>query len=113
MLNVLLGFYNLALLLFEGRLENIMMVCITMHNMIVEDERDEYDDFIYDQMGEKVTISHDDAPKLDVFIANYQKIKDNDTHTQLQSDLVEHSWINYPDLYNISSNELFHLVLCH
>jgi hypothetical protein len=42
-----------------------------MHNMVVEDERDEEVDFIYDQMGEKVTVSHADAPKLDAFIANY------------------------------------------
>jgi hypothetical protein len=58
--------------------------------MIVEDEVDEEDDFIYDQMGEKVIISHADAPELDTFITNYQKIKDNETHTQLQAGLVEH-----------------------
>jgi hypothetical protein len=39
--------------------------------MIVEDEQDDDDDFRYDHMGEKVTISHDDAPELDAFIANY------------------------------------------
>jgi hypothetical protein len=89
----------------KDSLGNIVMTCITMHNMIVEYEQDEYDDFIYDQMGEKVTISHDDAPELDAFIANYRKIKDNEIHTQLQSDLVEHLWNNYPNLYNISSNE--------
>jgi hypothetical protein len=42
---------------------------------------------------------------FDAFIANYRKIKDNETHTQLQADLVEHLWNNYPDLYNISNNE--------
>jgi hypothetical protein len=58
-----------------------MMTCITMHNMIIEDERDEEPDFIYDDMGEKVTVSHAYAPELDAFIANYQKIKNNETHT--------------------------------
>jgi hypothetical protein len=82
-----------------------MMACITMHNMIVEDERDEDVDFIYDQMGEKVTTSHADASELDAFIANYQKIKNNLTHNQLQADLMEHLLNNYPDLYNISRNE--------
>jgi hypothetical protein len=82
-----------------------MMTCITMHNMIVEDERDEDVDFIYDQMGEKVTTSHADASELDAFIANYQKIKNNLTHNQLQADLMEHLLNNYPDLYNISRNE--------
>jgi hypothetical protein len=82
-----------------------MMACITMHNMIVEDERDEDVDFIYDQMGEKVTTSHADASELDAFIANYQKIKNNLTHNQFQADLMEHLLNNYPDLYNISRNE--------
>jgi hypothetical protein len=57
-----------------------MMTYITMHNMVVEDEQD---NFRYDYMGEKVTVSNDDAPELDAFIANYQKIKDSETHTQL------------------------------
>jgi hypothetical protein len=61
-----------------------------MHNRIVEDEQDEDNDFIYDHMGKKVIVSHDDAPELDSFIANYQKIKDNKTNIQLQADLVEH-----------------------
>jgi hypothetical protein len=37
--------------------------------------RDEEDDFIYDYMGEQVTVSHNDAPELEAFIANYRKIK--------------------------------------
>jgi hypothetical protein len=47
-----------------------------------------------------VTVSHDDALELESFITNYRKIKDNETHTQLQEDLIEHLWQNYPDLYN-------------
>jgi hypothetical protein len=43
-------------------------------------------------MGERVTVSHDDAPELDVFIANYRKIKDKETHSQLQEDLIELLW---------------------
>jgi hypothetical protein len=58
-----------------------------------------------------VTVSHDDAPKLNVFIANYWKIKDKETHTQLQEDLIEHLWQNYPDLYNnISKMNFIYLV---
>jgi hypothetical protein len=83
----------------EESIRNIIMAYITMYNMIVEDEKDEDDDFIYDYMGE-VTVSHDDAPELEAFIANYRKIKDNETHTQLQADLVEHLWQDCPDLYN-------------
>jgi hypothetical protein len=60
--------------------------------MIIEDEPEEDNDFKYDQMGERVTVSHDDAPELDAFIANYRKIKDKETHSQLQEDLIEHLW---------------------
>jgi hypothetical protein len=41
----------------DESLENKMMVCITMHNIIVEDEQDDEVDFMYDYMGEKVTVS--------------------------------------------------------
>jgi hypothetical protein len=41
-------------------------------------------------MGDKVKVSHNEAPKLDAFTENYKKIMDNETHTQLQADLVEH-----------------------
>jgi hypothetical protein len=54
----------------EDSLGNITMACITMHNMIVEDEQNEEEDFRYDHMGEKIIVSHDDAPELDAFIAN-------------------------------------------
>ena len=76
-----------------------------MHNMIVEDEGDDEDDFNYDDMGEKVTVSHDSTPELDAFIQNYKNIKDKETHTQLQADLIEHLWQNYPDLYNNTIND--------
>jgi hypothetical protein len=73
--------------------------------MIVEVESEEDNDFNYDQMGERVTVSHDDAPELDAFIANYHKIKGKETHTHLQEDLIEHLWQNYPYLYNNISAE--------
>jgi len=54
-----------------------------MHNMIVEDERDEhrgqYDynfndmgQYVrnYDDLGERVSVSHNDAPELVAFIQN-------------------------------------------
>ena len=70
-----------------------------MHNMIIEDERDEEDDFNYDVVGENVKISHDSTPKLKQFIQNYKNIKDQQIHTQLKDDLVEHLWQNHRYLY--------------
>jgi hypothetical protein len=37
----------------EDSLGNIMMTCITMHNMIVEDGRGDEDDLNYEHMGER------------------------------------------------------------
>ncbi|XP_072146396.1 uncharacterized protein [Setaria viridis] len=83
----------------EATLRQIMRACVIMHNMIVEDERDEEDDLNYDGVGEKVKISHDETPELEEFIKNYKNIRDKDIHNQLQDDLIEHLWQHHPDLY--------------
>ena len=43
-----------------------------MHNMIVEDERDDEVDFNYDDVGEKVQTSHSDVPELGSSVARKQ-----------------------------------------
>jgi hypothetical protein len=99
----------------EDTLYNIMMACIIMHNMIIEDEREEhgeqyeyhFDDegqYVcpYDDMGSRVTISHSAAPELDAFMQNYKNIQDSGIHNQLKADLIEHLWQNHSELYNIS-----------
>jgi hypothetical protein len=95
---------GLAHLWDEDTLGDIMMACIIMHNMIVEDKRDEYIgeyDCNYDDMEEEVAVSHSEASELDAFTHNYKNIKNNKTHTQLQADLIEHLWQYHPDLYEI------------
>jgi hypothetical protein len=59
-------------------------------------------------MGEKGNVSHDDAPELDAFIANYRKIKDNKTHTQLQPWHFEFPAILLflVETYNLSCNPI-------
>jgi hypothetical protein len=56
-------------------------------------------------VGEKVTVSHDATPEFDAFMQNYKKIKDKETHTQLQADLIDHLWHNFPDLYTNITDE--------
>ncbi|XP_020400181.1 uncharacterized protein [Zea mays] len=98
----------------EDTLHDIMMACIILHNMIVEDERDEYggeqvynfDDMgqylcNYDDMGQRVTVSHNSSPELDAFIQKYKNIKNKETHYQLKADLIEHLWQNHSELYKI------------
>jgi hypothetical protein len=76
-------------------LKEIMMACIILHNMIVEDERDLYfgaDEFDYDQINDipLEPPSHEHTVELMDFIQNHHRIKDRETHSQLQSDLIEH-----------------------
>jgi hypothetical protein len=52
-------------------------------------------------MGERLSVSQNEAPELDAFIQNYKKIKKQRNHTQLKADLIEHFWHNHPDLYFI------------
>jgi hypothetical protein len=99
----------------EDTLHHIMMACVIMHNMIVEDELDEHggqykynfdntERYVcnYDDMGERVTVSHNAAHELDALIQRYRNIKNKETHYQLKADLIEHLWQNHPELYNFS-----------
>ena len=87
----------------RGTLQNIMKACVILHNMIIEDEHaeriaandhdtlarqyaepeDPIDDFI---VSRSPTIQFQD------FINNHLRIRDRETHSMLQADLVEHLW---------------------
>ncbi|KAK1587792.1 hypothetical protein Q3G72_016851 [Acer saccharum] len=57
-------------------------------------EDDDHIDFNYDVADETptVSVSHEHTPELHEFIQNHHRIRDRQTHSQLQSDLVEHLW---------------------
>ncbi|XP_047318570.1 uncharacterized protein LOC124921907 [Impatiens glandulifera] len=82
-------------------LNKIMLACIIMHNMIVEDERELHpqpDIFEYEQVSESPPIpivSRTQTPKLMNFIQSLLKIRDRVMHSQIQKDLVEHLWNAY------------------
>ena len=72
--------------------------------MIIEDERDTNgaEDFDYEQVPESIpiTVSHEpieEFSQFTVFIAAHEKIRDRETHFELQSDLVEHLWQRYSE----------------
>nr|XP_023911130.1 uncharacterized protein LOC112022734 [Quercus suber] len=79
-------------------LQKIMKACIILHNIIVEDERD--DNEVVDLDCEQ--IDGVDNPPLQVlreqsdefmsYIEKYGRIRDREIHFQLQSDLIEHLW---------------------
>ncbi|CAL5413495.1 unnamed protein product [Camellia sinensis] len=82
-------------------LKVIMKACIILHNMIVEDERNEKNiDCNYDAIEESLplVVSHERTPELYEFIQNHHHIRDRQTHSQLQADLVEHLWHLHGDL---------------
>lgn len=74
--------------------------------------------------GQNVTPSqpsHGQHADLDMFIRTYKKIRDNETHHELQEDLVEHLWLGLDEmliacrlarfvvsLARIGSFEIFH-----
>ena len=72
---------------------SVMTACVIMHNMIVEDERD--NDSIYDQgwdfQGELAEPEPGQASWQD-FMATQYNLRDRVTHDRLQKDLVEHMW---------------------
>ena len=61
----------------------IMMACVIMHNMIIENERgQELDDHHYDLMGHPVQPQRR-QDRMARFIENYHAIHDEDTHEDL------------------------------
>uniref|UniRef100_A0A0D2ZTF0 DDE Tnp4 domain-containing protein n=1 Tax=Brassica oleracea var. oleracea TaxID=109376 RepID=A0A0D2ZTF0_BRAOL len=94
---------NPALCWDKVKIGKIMRACIILHNMIVEDERDDYSKYdVSDfQQGEGSESSHVDltySTDIPTNIANQMgvqtRIRDRQAHEQLKSDLVEHIWLN-------------------
>ena len=74
----------------------VMTACVIMHNMIVENERDDARMFDqdWDFEGELVAltpgpVSHDKSSDL------YAEMRDRTQHERLQNDLIEHMWTHF------------------
>lgn len=70
-----------------------MKACILMHNMIVEDERDESLPLNYDARegeGGDLAVPRDNTTQFHDLIRNHLHICDRGTYSRLQVDLVEH-----------------------
>ena len=76
-----------------------MQACVLLHNMIIEDEREDEDDFNYNQKGTVTKVldpkdyEHRDPQLLEEFLKMDQEIEDKSTHKHVQNDLVEHLWV--------------------
>ncbi|XP_062181720.1 uncharacterized protein LOC133885993 [Phragmites australis] len=84
----------------RGDLEKIMLACIILHNMIVEDEKEEaantrdlnLNEIPSTSVVQDPEISHEDMPAFTKVLEKHSKIRDRPTHIQLKKDLVEHIW---------------------
>ncbi|XP_040254733.1 uncharacterized protein [Aegilops tauschii subsp. strangulata] len=77
----------------QGKPWEVMTACVIMHNMIVEDERD---DRIFDQgfdyQGENVEPLHQEPAMFEQFVQFHHELRDWYIHLDLQNDMVEHMW---------------------
>jgi hypothetical protein len=73
-----------------------MKACIILHNMIVEDERDSYLEYVYNQnlaaVITPIDVIRDRPISFAEFLDNYQLMKDVKTHFQLRHNLIKHQW---------------------
>ncbi|XP_073363501.1 uncharacterized protein [Aegilops tauschii subsp. strangulata] len=84
---------NPALSWDERKLWEVMTACVIMHNMIVEDERDEsIFDQGFDYQGENIEPLHQDPATFEQFVQFHREMRDWHSHLNLQNDLVEHVW---------------------
>ena len=88
------GIMRSAAMMWESETWQLMTCCVILHNMIVEDEGDgvaQTHDF--KAPGEEIEILEDqDAARLMNFLQTHQNLRDQQVHTQLLNDLVEHMW---------------------
>ncbi|XP_075665731.1 uncharacterized protein LOC142635468 [Castanea sativa] len=79
-------------------LQKIMKACIILHNMIVEDERNDNEvvnldcEQIDGVDNPPMQVLHEQNDEFLSCIERYGRIRDRDIHFQLQKDLVEHLW---------------------
>jgi hypothetical protein len=57
--------------------------------MIVEDEQHNAGDTNFHDIGD-VAVPYNNTPDREAFVAAHHRLRDQNTHYQLQSDLVEH-----------------------
>ncbi|GKE11348.1 putative nuclease HARBI1 [Tanacetum coccineum] len=84
----------------------IMIACIIMHNMIVEDERETYRNYDPSEFfNDTHTNGNDDVVEysteriadLRSYMRNREQLRNREAQSSLQNDLIEHIWQNFGD----------------
>ncbi len=75
-------------------LQAIMTACIILHNMIIEDEREEVDNFEEANNHRELEggMSRAMTATLDTFLQRHQQIQSAQRHFQLWHNLIESLW---------------------
>ncbi|XP_020271618.1 uncharacterized protein LOC109846782 [Asparagus officinalis] len=76
-------------------LHDIMTTCIIMHNMIVEDERDEQEDVVISTPQSILNAENMEITKTERFqrfLARHKRLKNKEAHFSLRNALIEHLW---------------------
>ncbi|XP_024978949.1 uncharacterized protein LOC112516158 [Cynara cardunculus var. scolymus] len=81
-------------------LHDIMTLCIIMHNMIIEDERDINAPIEERSEVQDVGVEMMNDGGLEQFLARHKKIKDKDAHFELHNALIDHLWDEYTNSEN-------------
>ncbi|XP_021771789.1 putative nuclease HARBI1 [Chenopodium quinoa] len=91
-------------------LHNIMLACIIIHNMIVEDERETYQNNVNTNefmnaggnANEDTTEYRTDRiVDIGLYLTRRTEIEDQQTHLQLKNDLVAHIWNKFGNNENL------------
>ncbi|XP_021717880.1 putative nuclease HARBI1 [Chenopodium quinoa] len=91
-------------------LHNIMLACIIIHNMIVEDERETYQNNVNtnDFMNAGGNANEDTTEyrtdrivDIGLYLTRRTEIEDQQTHLQLKNDLVAHIWNKFGNNENL------------
>ena len=83
----------------------IMNACIIMHNMIVEDERETYQNFdpseflndAHTNGNDVVEYSTERIADLRSYMRNREQLRNRKAHSSLKNDLIEHIWQKFGD----------------
>ena len=80
---------------YREDLTYIMKACIVLHNMIVEDERDDFENIDNEapSSASPVQVSREQTHTFAQFIARHHQIRSSIAHHALRNDIVEHLWL--------------------
>lgn len=73
-------------------LNMVMRCCIILHNMIIEDQRNEPTHFPHSSFHGNIFESPKNNSEFGEFLSRYEKVHDTTLHYQIQNDLIEHLW---------------------